>query len=537
MILQNTLCKWFVYASLLTLTACVTTDEPIENNAINQSASGSSQLMLTKIPVRGQSQYAIEINDRLTAEPSEKVAIPDNLWLVMRDQFTLEIPDNARIQTQQNWFLKNPSYIQRVNQRAKPYLYFIKQQLEQNELPLEFALLPIVESAYEPFAYSHGRAAGLWQFVPYTAKSFGMDINWWYDGRRDVHASTLGAMAFLKYLHKRFNGNWLHALAAYNSGEGRVRKEIRKNKERGLPTDFWHLHLPKETRDYVPKLLALADLLNTAEEQAFEWPHIDNQAYLTQVSIGSQLDLSVAAQLAGLTLQQLHKLNPGFNRWATDPDGHYWLFLPIESQAMFSQGLDMLPAKERVQWKRHKVTTGDSLGKLANDYHTTKQVIKDVNQMTSDIIVAGKHLLIPVAKKSLNHYSLSQQQRLSKTQNRTRAQNKLTHYVKSGDTLWDLSRQYKVSLAGLAKWNQLAPKDPIRPGMKLVIWKDDVGKKNSDSIVRKLTYTVKPGDSLSRIASKFKLTINDILKWNPVNTNRYLKPGQQLKLFVDVTRT
>ncbi len=526
-----------LFTAVLLLSGCVTTDTNHSLMSQQENTAESSQALpmlieATKIKESIPLDIAQPVSDDKLSLSAE-----ENLWFAIRSGFTWPVPNNKRVAAHQRWFLKNPSYMQRVNQRATPYLYFIKTELENNELPLELALLPIVESAFEPFAYSHGRAAGLWQFVPSTAKSFGMDIDWWYDGRRDVYASTKGAMKFLAYLNKRFNGDWLHALAAYNSGEGRVRQAIKRNKLAGKPTDFWHLDLPKETRDYVPKLLALVDLLQNAEAKSYDWPQIDNQPAVTSVYVDAQIDLSVAAELAGISTQALHQLNPGFNRWATDPAGKYPLFIPIESQAVFSQGIEMLEADQRVQWQRHQVSSGESLGVLATRYQTTKQVIKDVNSLTSDTIVIGQHLMIPKAKKSLDTYTLSQQQRLTKTQNRPRGQTKLSHVVTSGDTLWDLSRLYKVNLSSLAKWNGLAPKDPIKPGMKLVIWKNQSISAKADSIIRKLTYTVRSGDSLSRIASKFKVKISQIVQWNTLDVKRYLKPGQQLKLFVDVTRS
>ena len=200
------------------------------------------------------------------AEPIEvEPEIEPNLWQHAANQFTFEIPDNKRVTAQKNWYLRHPSYMRRVSKRASPFLYHIVEQIEQHDMPMEFVLLPIVESAFDPFAYSHGSAAGMWQFIEGTGKRFGLKQTWWYDGRRDAIASTEAAMKYLAYLHKFFDGNWLHALAAYNSGEGRVRNAIRKNKRLGKPTDFWSLSLPRETRAYVPKLLALADILKNKE--------------------------------------------------------------------------------------------------------------------------------------------------------------------------------------------------------------------------------------------------------------------------------
>lgn len=476
----------------------------------------------------------------MTEEPQANDLPPPitDVWERVRQQLAFDIPQNKRIESQKNWYLKHPSYMQRVSKRAKPFLHLIVEQLEKDNMPLELALLPIVESAFDPFAYSHGRAAGMWQFIPGTGKRFGMKQTWWFDGRRDVVTSTEGAIAYLNYLVKMFDGDWLHALAAYNSGEGRVRKSIRKNKKARKPTDFWSLDLPRETRAYVPKLLALADILKNRDSNGFAWPAIDNVAVTQLVNTGSQIDLAVAADMAGLTLKELHALNPGFNRWATDPDGPHRLLLPIDKVAGFELALNDSSDRQRLNWVRHKIKSGDSLLKLAKQYHTTVDVIQQVNDMKGNMIRVGDYLLVPVALKSLEHYSLSQDQRLAKTQSKKRGGHKLTHKVKSGDTMWDLSREYKVNVRSLAKWNGMAPTDTLQLGKTLVVWVNQVSEsQRQDAVMRSLTYTVRKGDSLARIASKFKVRVGDIERWNQINPKRYLQPGQKLKLYVDVTRT
>ncbi len=461
-----------------------------------------------------------------------------DLWQRVRSQLSFAITDNKRITAQRNWYLKHPSYMQRVAKRAKPFLHLIVEQIEQHNMPMELVLLPIVESAFDPFAYSHGRAAGMWQFIPSTGKRFGMKQTWWYDGRRDVLASTQGAINYLTYLHNMFDGNWLHALAAYNSGEGRVQRAIKKNKKAGKSTDFWALDLPRETRAYVPKLLALADILANSEKYNFDWPKIENVPFTQEVEIGSQIDLALAADMAGLTVKELHALNPGFNRWATDPNGPYNLLLPINKVAEFEEKLAQTDDKQRLNWVRHKVKSGDSLLKLANKYHTTTEIISNVNELKSNMIIAGEYLVIPVALKSLDTYTLSKEQRLAKTQSRKSGAYKLQHTVKSGDTFWDLSRKYKVNLRKLAKWNGMAPTDTLRPGKKLVIWVNQVSsEQRQDAVMRSLTYTVRSGDSLARIANKFNVKLSDLQKWNQSKLKKYLQPGQKLKIFVDVTRT
>ncbi len=481
-------------------------------------------------------EVAVEVPAEI-AELIAEVEIKD-LWQRVRTQLTFDFADNKRIAAQRNWYLKHPNYMQRVAKRAKPFLYLIVEELEQQNMPLELVLLPIVESAFDPFAYSHGRAAGMWQFIPSTGQRFGMKQTWWYDGRRDVMASTKGAIKYLNYLLNMFDGNWLHALAAYNSGEGRVARSIKKNRKSGKSTSFWNLDLPRETRAYVPKLLALADILANSDSYNFNWPVIENIALTEEVVVGSQIDLALAAEMAELTVKELHALNPGYNRWATDPNGPFNLLLPIDNVPSFLLALNQTDSQQRLNWKRHQVKSGDSLLKLARQYHTTADIISRVNELKTNLIRAGEYLLIPVALKSLDAYSLSQDQRLVKTQSRKNGSHQLKHNVKSGDTFWDISRKYKVNLRSLAKWNGMAPTDPLKPGKELVIWVDQVSKdQRRGAVMRSLTYTVRNGDSLAKIAGKFNVKLSDLQKWNQSKLKKYLQPGQKLKIYVDVTRT
>jgi len=466
------------------------------------------------------------------AKPSPKPIVYDDVWQRIEAQLNLPLPENnKRLQAQLNWFLKHPDYMTRVSQRAEPYLFFIVEELERRQMPVELALLPIVESAFQPFAYSHGRAAGMWQIIPGTGKRFGLEQNWWYDGRRDVYASTHAALDYLEYLHKFFDGNWLHALAAYNSGEGRVKRAIRANQKAGKATDFWSLDLPRETRAYVPKLLALSKMLQNRDSYKLSIPAIANQAYFEKVDTYSQIDLALAAELAEIELKQLHQLNPGFNRWATAPNGPHYLLIPSKRVANFELALASMSKQERMQWARYKVKSGDSLSVIASRYNTTSKQIRELNQLSNNTIRIGQHLLVPVSSRKQSAYTLSQSQRLASQQNKPRGNIKLEYTVKSGDSFWSIAQAYKVNHRNIAKWNGMAPADTLKPGQKLVIWQQS---KVAKDYIQSVTYKVRSGDSLSRIAQKFKVSVADLLKWNDLNKNHYLQPGQTLKLYVNV---
>lgn len=464
---------------------------------------------------------------------------PDNdLLAQLRRGFAFEPRMNKRIQSQLDWFVRNPAYLDRVFKRAQRYLPFITAELRQRGMPLELALLPIVESAYDPFAYSHGRAAGLWQIIPGTATRFGIKQNWWYDGRRDVLDSTRGALDYLVYLHKFNKGDWELAVASYNSGEGNVRKAVRRNTARSKPTDFWNLSLSRETSSYVPKLLALAELVRDPQAYGITLPTIVDEAQFVVTDVGGQLDLALAAELAGIELDVLYSYNAGFNRWATDPAGPHRLLLPIEVAETFDTAFAALPENERVRWQRHKVKNGEAISQIAEQYHTTLASIRAANNINGNMIRAGSYLMIPVATKPLSAYNKSADQRRTQKQNIRRSGNRVDHVVASGESFWTISRQYSVGVRELAAWNGVAPRDTLSIGQKLVVWtKQPVpgGAVSAAGKTRKLRYTVRSGDSLYRIASRFRISISDLVRWNKINKDKILRPGQKLTMYVDVT--
>lgn len=464
--------------------------------------------------------------------------VETDLWQRIIDAYGLNQDiDNARIRSQLNWYKKHQSYMDRVATRAQRYMYYIAEQIDVRDIPGELALLPIVESAFDPFAYSHGRASGVWQFIPSTGRDFGLTQDWWYDGRRDISASTVAALKYLEALQREFKGDWLLALAAYNTGAGNVRKAIRKNKRKGKATDFWSLKLPRETRDYVPKLIALAQLIKNPSAHGITLKPLHNKPYFAEVDTGGQIDLSQLAEVADTPLDEIYKLNPGYNRWATKPSGPHKVLIPVDKEEIFTKNLANLPKDARMKWQRYQVKRGDSLITIAKKFHTTPDALKDANSLRRNMIRAGDQLLIPSAYKSLKSYSYSAGTRLAKIQNRSRGKNsgKIEYKVRSGDSFWEIARDHKVGIRELAKWNGMAPGDTLKQGQKLVIW----GQKKlreSREVIRKLTYTVRNGDSLARIANKFRVRVQDLIRWNRQKSkSKYLQPGQKLTLYVDVT--
>lgn len=467
-----------------------------------------------------------------------------SLWNKIRAGYQLQDNYNPRMDRYISYYGRHQKYLDRVSARGDRYLHYIVSEIDKRDMPMELALLPIIESAFDPFAYSHGRASGIWQFIPNTGKSFGLRQDWWYDGRRDITASTDAALDYLERLTKRFDNDYLLALAAYNAGGGNVNKAIRRNKKAGKPTDFWSLKLPKETQAYVPQLLALSRVIASPEQHDLTLADLPNRPYFEKIDIESQIDLAQAASLADIDMDELQLLNPGFNRWATAPNGPHHLLIPTDQAEVFKANLTELPSKQRIGWQRYTIKQGDSLLRIAAKFNTSAELLRDVNNIKGSNIRAGKKLLIPIATKPEDYYAHSAQQRLKGKQSRSKGSagsTKVNYKVQAGDSFWKISRKFGVSVKSLAKWNGMAPKDPLRTGQKLLVWSNkttSVGQQpGSSKIVRKVNYRVRSGDSLAKIAGKFNLSVNDIKRWNTDSLNsKYIQPGQSLRLHVDVTK-
>ena len=463
------------------------------------------------------------------------------IWERIRGQLGLSLADNPRVAKERKRYLQSPEGLANILKRGEPYLFHIVEQLDKQDMPLAIALLPAVESGFDPFAYSHGRAAGIWQFIPGTGKMLGLEQNWWYDGRRDIVRSTDAALTYLSRHHERFDGDWLLALASYNSGAGNVSKALKKNQARQQGTDYWSLRLPKETLAYVPRLIALSQIIADPAHYGVDLPAIENRAYFTAVDTGSQIDLSQIADLAQITMDEVYQLNPAFNQWATHPDGPHTVLIPVASRPVFERAFAALPAEERITWQRYTIRSGDALSTIARRFGIDVATLRSINALKSDRIRAGQTLIVPTPGEHEVHYSQSIQRRLEKKQAAVGKRFKGTridHLVSSGESFWSIGQRYGVNAAHIAKWNNMAPADPIRPGQRLAIWTKNPSTPvtASNGVIRKVSYTVRSGDSLARIASKFRLRVKDILSWNTINPKKYLQPGDSLTLFVDVTR-
>lgn len=481
----------------------------------------------------------------------------NTVWERLISLYSLPDIQNERIDRELNWYLRHPGYLARVQQRAEPYLHLILDEVEAKNIPGELALLPIVESAFLPEAYSKSDASGLWQFIPATGRLYGLQQNTWYDGRRDVYASTKAATSFLKHLGETFDGDWYLALASYNYGKGNVRKAIEKNENLNLATDYWSLDLPKETSDYVPRLLAIAKIFANADKYNINLQPIPNKPYCELVDVKSQLDLNKAAELANVPLNEFLKLNPGFNHSSTAPQGPHHLLIPVAKAQSFKQNLAQLPYDERVDIKRfhaetlaetmahmrhdeirtipsqHKVKAGESLVSIADKNNTTPQSIRQANHLKSNSIHSGMVLKMPASHSSNSTLPIA----------KTKPGNTQIYVVKHGDTLWSIGQRFSVSGKDIADWNKLSSKTALVSGQKLSIKAPNqqtvASSKATASLasagIRSISYTVKQGDSLAQISRKFNVSIADLRKWNSPAISNSLTPGKKLKVIINTT--
>lgn len=394
---------------------------------------------------------------------------PD-VWARMRAGFSMKKLDSPLVAVHERWFVSNPEYIARMNDRARLYLHYIIEELERRGMPTELALLPAIESAYQPYALSRARASGLWQFIAPTGQLYGLKMNWWYDGRRDVLAATQAALDYLEKLYSEFDGDWHLALAAYNAGEGKIARMMAYNQQRGKSTDFVHLKLKRETVNYVPKLQAIVNIVANPEKYGITLAHIPNKPYFAKVDTGSQIDLGVVAKMIDIPVTDLQVINPGYTRWATAPDGPHHLLVPADKKDALIEGLNKLPAGERIQYRHHIVARGDTLHEVSRRYGVAIDVLRTTNNMHSNLLRPGQGLLIPVSTRNLAPVTYAQQTTRTVPVVARHPNQPRIHQVRPGETLWSIARRYGVTVKNLQEWNLLDGEGALKLGQRLRIW-------------------------------------------------------------------
>jgi membrane-bound lytic murein transglycosylase D len=527
------------------------------SSAVDTSAALSADTSAAPITEPAASPDALDSgtttdSEGLPGPPPDSVVVArqPELFARLRSGFQLDDVDEPAVASQLNWFANHPDFLERTWGRAGLWLYYIVGQLEQRKMPTELALLPVIESAFEPYAYSRARAAGIWQFISDTGRRFGLKQDWWYDGRRDPVEATRAALDYLQALHEEFDGDWLLAVAAYNCGELTVSRAIQRNQRLGKPTDFWHLKLPTETRGYVPELLAMRRLVANPARYGLEFSRIPNEPYFIAIATGGQIDLKVVADVAGISIEDLYELNPAFHRWATDPTGPYRLLVPFDSAEGLQDTILHLTPEQRMRVDHYTVRHGDTIASIASRYATKPDVIRELNDLgASDLPVIDAVLRVPAPNIQLPEKAMRAAMLVDSPGRRLRRGGRRPniHVVRRGDTLYALAQRLGTDVQTLAQANGIKAGDRLHAGQKLRVggassWVADAapGVASSRGLSaqglsdggRRMTYIVRRGDTLYGIARLLQVTVNELMGWNGMSGERNLKPGQTLVAFV-----
>lgn len=462
-----------------------------------------------------------------TVEPLAPAVVYGDVIVRIRGQLALPQAEHERVDREIEWLQRNPDYLARVFGRAQRYLHFIANEVEARGMPGEFALLPVVESAFNPFGYSRSHASGLWQFIAPTGERYGLKRNYWQDQRRDVVDSTRAALEFLEHLRDRFDGDWFLAIAAYNYGPGNIQRAINRNLALRRKTDFFSLSLPAETRAYVPKLVALAKMIREPERYGFYLPPIPDTPYFRVVPTDGPVDLRLMAELAGVDAEELHALNPAWNRWVTDPDGPHRVLIPEVVADGFVAKFAALDATARAGLGVHTVAAGESLASIAGSYKVPENFIERVNTGQRADLKPGDFLWVPTGDVSQLRAGLGSDME------------RRTHRVRSGESLWSISRRYGMTVPQLARMNNLSAKSTLQPGQRLQVAGSGGNAQQQASAgetqaakADKVNYKVKSGDTLSGIARRYAVTIRDLQAWNNMGRSTALRAGQLLTIHV-----
>lgn len=418
-------------------------------------------------------------------------------------------------------------------ERSGRYIPMMRPIFAEYGLPEDLVYLAMVESGFNSRAYSWAHAVGPWQFIESTGRMYGLQNDWWFDERRDPEKATHAAARFLRDLHKQFEGDWYLAVAAYNAGPGRIQGAIRTLGSR----DFWQIsrgqHLQLETRQYVPKLLATLIIVKDLDKYGFSNLEYYEPLAYEVVKVPSATDLELAAELCGISYEEIKALNPELKRWSTPPGRkNHELRIPLGSKERFVEAYAKVPADQRVRYHRHRVKSGDTLLKLAGQYNIRVEDIITLNSIRDPrALRIGQDLILPLRQG----YTTRPIKELADDHDRTRRR---SYTVRQGDSLWSIARRFEVTEKDLRVWNKLGWSNVLRPGQVLIVSSSAVSQaasrtaKRSNQPLTRLTYTVKPGDTLWDIGRRYQVGTRDIMNWNNLGENHILRPGDQLTLMV-----
>mgnify|MGYP001291154086 FL=1 len=456
---------------------------------------------------------SIPINNILQHE--NKIITYEDIWeyILSNNPENKETYINERILFYMNMHLKDADKFEQYLNDSYYFIYYVINELEKEKLPLELALIPYIESNYDPFSISSSGAVGMWQFMPKTGRLYELNKTWWNEDRHDPYRSTEAAVDYLKYLYERFNQDVYLTLAAYNAGPTLLSRRINQNKRRGLETDFWSLNLPNQTKEYVPKYIALKELIFNSEKYELTLPEIPHKPVVQKIIIPGQVEVITLSEFLDIKPELLYKLNAGYTKWASAPKDQSIFYIPIEKYYLFESEDNPFKDTNQINWISHIVESGDSLWALASKYDTEVGIIKQINYLNNDLLSIGSTLLIPLSKSKSNTFIPYEM-----------------HIVSEGDTLWDIAKTYNLEVSDLANMNSINENSYLQLGQQLTIGNKNIHR-NIESKKRTILYSIKQGDNLYKISELFDVTIKSIKDINNFEDDT-LMPGQIIKIAI-----
>lgn len=457
----------------------------------------------------------------------------DDVWQRIREGFKIddEASDNPLVAVHESWYASRPDYVRRMVDRSRLYLFHIVEEVNRRAMPTEIALLPMIESAFNPTALSPSSASGIWQFIPSTARLYGLKQDTWYDGRRDFTAATNAALDYLGKLYLDF-GDWELALAAYNCGEGCVTRAIQKNVDQGLPTDYASLSLPSETRNYVPKLLAVKDLVSHPERYGIAIDMLPNQPYFDQVTVNASLDIRSAARLAGMSRDEFIALNAAFPRNLIRSDTPVCLLVPVDKADKFQHNLE---SSSWDSWQPYAAKKGERPEAIAKRFDVSVARLKEHNQfkLKRGKLARAQTILVPIKGRGVVATRGATSSPATSDINQ--------HVVERGDTLFSVAHRYDLTVTQLTQANPDL-NGGLKAGQILRLPLNDPASELGTATIQHVAfkpqrskqagvvhYTVKHGDTLHAIAHRFEVSLSDIRAWNPAfGKTSTIRAGQQV---------
>ena len=456
---------------------------------------------------------SIPINSIL--QPENKTITYRDIWeyILNNNPENKEAYINEQVLFYMNMHLKDVEKFEEYLNDSYYFIYYVIDELEKEKLPLELALIPYIESNYDPFSISSSGAVGMWQFMPKTGRLYELNKTWWNEDRHDPYRSTEAAVDYLKYLYERFNQDVYLTLAAYNAGPTLLSRKINQNKRRGLKTDFWSLNLPNQTKEYVPKYIALKELIFNFEKYELTLPDIPNNPVVQKISIPGQVEVITLSEFLDIKPELLYKLNAGYTKWASAPKDQSIFYIPIEKYYLFESEDNPFNDTNQINWISHVVESGDNLWALASKYDTEVGIIKQINYLNNDLLSIGSTLLIPLSKTKSNTFIPYEM-----------------HIVSEGDTLWDIAKKYNLGVSDLANMNSINENSYLQLGQQLTIGNKNIHR-NIESKKRTILYSIKQGDNLYKISELFDVTVKSIKEINDFEDDA-LMPGQIIKIAI-----